>query len=64
MGGALAVDVGGCHRSRHNGLAHMPVCGISGLARILILIPVVNLVLLYFIAFADWPADKASARSG
>ena len=26
---------------------------------ILILIPIVNLVLLYFIAFADWPAGKA-----
>jgi hypothetical protein len=31
---------------------------------VLILIPIVNLVLLYFIAFADWPADKGGDRNG
>ena len=33
--------------------------GYPGWMGILILIPIVNLVLLYFIAFADWPAGKA-----
>ena len=37
--------------------------GYSGWMGILILIPMVNLVFLYFIAFADWPADKAGARN-
>ncbi|WP_417501614.1 hypothetical protein [Marinobacter sp.] len=37
--------------------------GYPGWMGILILIPVVNLVLLYFVAFADWPADKAGARN-
>jgi len=32
--------------------------GYSGWLGILILIPVLNLVLLYFLAFADWPAEK------
>lgn len=32
--------------------------GYPGWMGILVLIPMVNLVLLYFIAFADWPADK------
>jgi hypothetical protein len=27
------------------------------------LVPMVNLGLLYFIAFADWPANKAGARN-
>jgi hypothetical protein len=31
---------------------------------VLILIPIVNLVLLYFIAFADWPADKTGDQNG
>ncbi len=34
--------------------------GYPGWLGILILIPVANLVLLYFIAFASWPAEKAS----
>ena len=33
--------------------------GYPGWMGILILIPIVNLVLLYFIAFADWPAVEA-----
>ena len=33
--------------------------GYPGWMGILILIPIVNLVLLYFIAFADWSAGKA-----
>jgi hypothetical protein len=31
---------------------------------ILILVPIANLVLLYFIAFADWPVDKTGDRNG
>ncbi|WP_022967222.1 hypothetical protein [Denitrificimonas caeni] len=37
--------------------------GYSGWMEILILIPMLNLVFLYFIAFADWPADKAEERN-
>lgn len=37
--------------------------GYSGWMGILILIPMLNLVFLYFIAFADWPADKAEERN-
>ncbi len=37
--------------------------GYSGWMGILILIPMLNLVFLYFIAFADWPADKAGERN-
>lgn len=33
--------------------------GYSGWMGLLILIPLANLALLYFIAFADWPAEKA-----
>ncbi|KAA0695291.1 hypothetical protein DT594_10705 [Halopseudomonas laoshanensis] len=33
--------------------------GYPGWLGLLMLIPMVNLVLLYFIAFADWPAHKA-----
>lgn len=32
--------------------------GYPGWLGILILIPLANLILLYFIAFAEWPADK------
>lgn len=32
--------------------------GYPGWLGLLILIPMVNLALLYFIAFANWPADK------
>lgn len=32
--------------------------GYPGLLGVLILVPLVNLALLYFIAFADWPAEK------
>ncbi len=38
--------------------------GYQGWMGILIIIPVVNLILLYFIAFSDWPADKAGSRNG
>ena len=37
--------------------------GYPGWLGFLMLIPMVNLVLLYFIAFADWPADKTGARN-
>lgn len=33
--------------------------GYPGVLGLLILIPLVNLALFYFIAFADWPAEKA-----
>ncbi|MBA4742760.1 MAG: hypothetical protein H2060_08645 [Azoarcus sp.] len=36
--------------------------GHPGWIGLLILIPVVNLVLLYFIAFADWPATRDEDR--
>ena len=32
--------------------------GYPGWMGVLILIPVVNLLLLYFLAFADWPANQ------
>lgn len=32
--------------------------GYPGWMGVLILFPVINLILLYFLAFADWPADK------
>jgi hypothetical protein len=37
--------------------------GYPGWLGFLMLIPMVNLALLYFIAFADWPADKTGARN-
>lgn len=37
--------------------------GYPGWLGLLILLPVVNLLFLYFIAFADWPADKPGARN-
>ncbi len=33
--------------------------GYPGWLGILMLVPVANLVLLYFIAFSDWPKEKA-----
>jgi hypothetical protein len=33
--------------------------GYPGWIGVLILIPMVNLALLYFLAFANWPANKA-----
>lgn len=38
--------------------------GYPGWMGVLILIPVVNLMLLYFIAFAAWPADKTGGHNG
>ncbi|NMT62104.1 hypothetical protein [Marinobacter orientalis] len=38
--------------------------GYPGWMGVLILFPVVNLILLYFLAFADWPADKKGDRNG
>ena len=37
--------------------------GFPGWISILVLIPVLNLVLLYFIAFADWPSDTAGSSN-
>lgn len=36
--------------------------GYPGWLGLLILLPVANLLLLYFLAFADWPADKAGKQ--
>ncbi|MFT7113016.1 MAG: hypothetical protein ACI9PC_001637 [Porticoccaceae bacterium] len=36
--------------------------GYSGWLGLLILVPMVNLVLLYFIAFSDWLASKKGAK--
>lgn len=38
--------------------------GYPGWMGVLILIPMVNIVLLYFIAFANWPTDKAGDHNG
>jgi len=38
--------------------------GYPGWLGILILIPVANLLLLYFIAFADWPIEKTGGHNG
>tara|TARA_R110000851_G_scaffold165169_1_gene309656 strand:- start:78 stop:305 length:228 start_codon:yes stop_codon:yes gene_type:complete len=37
--------------------------GYPGWMGILILIPLANLILLYFIAFSDWPADKTGKQN-
>ena len=37
--------------------------GYPGWLGILILIPIINLALLYFIAFADWPVEKVRDHS-
>lgn len=37
--------------------------GYPGWMGMLMLISVVNLLLLYFIAFADWPADKSDDQN-
>ena len=37
--------------------------GYPGWLGLLILIPVVNLLFLYFMAFSDWPATKAQDRN-
>lgn len=37
--------------------------GYPGWIGILILVPMVNLILLYFIAFSDWPTVKKRARN-
>lgn len=37
--------------------------GYPGVLGVLILIPLVNLALLYFIAFAEWPAEKSRSQN-
>lgn len=37
--------------------------GYPGWLGVLILIPMVNLALLYFVAFADWPVNKTGAQN-
>lgn len=37
--------------------------GYPGVLGVLILIPLVNLALLYFIAFAEWPAEKSRSAN-
>ena len=38
--------------------------GYPGWLGLLAVVPFANLVLLYFIAFADWPADKKGGHNG
>ena len=38
--------------------------GYPGWLGLLAVVPFANLVLLYFIAFADWPADKRGGHNG
>nr|WP_218918261.1 hypothetical protein [Desulfobulbus propionicus] len=38
--------------------------GFPGWLGLLAVVPFANLVLLYFIAFADWPADKRGGHNG
>lgn len=38
--------------------------GYSGWLGLLILVPLLNLGLLYFIAFANWPAEKKQGSNG
>jgi hypothetical protein len=38
--------------------------GYPGWLGVLMLIPVANLILLYFIAFADWPIGKSGDHNG
>ena len=38
--------------------------GYPGWMGILILVPMVNLVLLYIIAFADWPTNQTGEQNG
>ncbi len=64
MGWALAMDASHGHFGGCASLANLPAHRLLGLdGGILILIPMVNLVFLYFIAFTKWPADKAGTRS-
>lgn len=37
--------------------------GYSGWMGLLILFPLINLVLFYFIAFSDWPVNKKGERN-
>lgn len=38
--------------------------GYPGWLGLLILVPLINLGLLYFIAFSDWPADRKERQDG
>ena len=38
--------------------------GYSPWLSLLIAIPLVNLIFIYFLAFSDWPARKATATTG
>jgi len=38
--------------------------GYPGALGLLIVVPLVNLVFLYYLAFATWPAHKAAAPTG
>jgi hypothetical protein len=43
------------------------ICGRLGYSpwlSLLIIIPLANIVLLYFLAFADWPLQRGTAPSG
>lgn len=38
--------------------------GYPGALGLLVIVPLVNLVFLYYLAFATWPAHKAAAPTG
>lgn len=38
--------------------------GYPGWLGLLILVPILNLALLYFLAFSDWPANKKRLQDG
>jgi len=62
-GRALAMDAGHCHRVVIPAWRICQRTGYSGWMGIFdFLFPMVNLVVLYLIAFSDWPADKREAQ--
>jgi hypothetical protein len=38
--------------------------GFSGAMAILMIIPVVNVVMIFYLAFSEWPALKGGSQSG
>jgi hypothetical protein len=52
----LVCGYSNCRNGRRTGLADLPALG--GWMGLLVLVPMVNLILLYFLAFADWPAER------
>jgi hypothetical protein len=44
-------------------LAHLREGGLPGIMALLVFIPVVNLIFLYWFAFADWPNPTKTERA-